>query len=123
MPRKRSTVLIAIPERWLRLELRADLLARGHQVVDLTSVADVLDFHVDRARHGAVRLILVDENALGGAGRGAAERVRGRYPGVPLVLLSSWVGHETGGLWSAVLQRSDADRGLAGRVQELLPAA
>jgi hypothetical protein len=123
MRANRSTVLLVLPERWLRVAIRAELVARGCHVAEMTDLADVATFRPDRARHGAVRLILVDENALGGAADGTLALVRGRHRGVPLVLLQGWAGARRGGAWNAVIARSREVREIADRVEELLPLA
>jgi hypothetical protein len=119
----RSTVVLVLPERWLRQVIRAKLAARGHQVVELADLGALAAFRPDRARHGALRLVLVDENAVHGAGAGVLERVRARHRGVPLVLLQSWMTGQASGPWSAVIPRVEPDVELLDRLALMQPFA
>ena len=103
----RSTLILVLPERWLRVALRAQLVARGHQVVELADLGALAAFRPDRSRHGAVRLVVVDENLLGGAADGAVDAARRRFAGASLVLLQSWLGGAARGPWDAVISRAE----------------
>jgi hypothetical protein len=87
--------------------LRAQLVARGHQVVDLADLGALAAFRPERSRHGAVRLVVVDENLLRGAAEGVLDEARRRFLGAPLVLLQSWLGGATRGPWDAVISRAE----------------
>ena len=102
----RSTVVLVVPEHWLRVALRAQLVGQGHQVVELADLGALAAFRPERRRHGVVRMVVVDENLMRGAAEGALEDARRRFLGARLVLLESWLGGATRGPWDAVISRA-----------------
>lgn len=82
------SVILVVPRQWERALIRAELLERGHDVVALRGLGDLLTFHAAAAGHAPIGVVLVDGRALTGRGHGLLSVVRGRKPDVAFLLLA-----------------------------------
>ena len=120
LPIDRS-ILLVVPERWLRLLLRTAFAARGHDVVAFSTVAELQSFRADR-RHGPPGLVFIDQNAATGK-RQALDALRRRNAGVPMVLLSGCGPNTLSWDWNAVIPRPSTKDDIVDRVEALATLA
>jgi Response regulators consisting of a CheY-like receiver domain and a winged-helix DNA-binding domain len=64
-PAQPPRVLLVMPEQWPRALLRAELRERGYDALGAPGVAAALAYPVSAPARGPVRLILIDQAALG----------------------------------------------------------
>lgn len=78
-----------MPEQWPRALLRAALREAGYDAVGAPGLAGALHYRATAPGRGPVRLVLIDQDALGGPGSGRElTALIGRHGGPELVLLA-----------------------------------
>jgi len=114
-------VLLVMPEQWPRALLRAELRERGYDALGAPGVAAALAYPVSAPARGPVRLILVDQAALGASEEPLLAQLLERH-GHPASVLLTRLGQapESAG-WTGVLSRPARIADLADAVAALLP--
>ncbi len=116
-------MLLVLPDQWPRALLRAQLREEGYDAVGARDVEEAMVYRPDVPERGRVRLVLVDGDALSGAGGEALADLLTRHKNPPAVLLAH-AGKETPpGSWARVVQRPVSIADLASVVGELVPLA
>ena len=59
----RGCVVLVMPQHWERAILRAELIERGHDVVGMRHLGDLLAFYAAEAGHAPIGVVLVDRTA------------------------------------------------------------
>ncbi len=112
-------VLVVSDEQWPRALLRAQLGEAGYDAVGARTLSRALRHPPQDAERGPLRLVLVDSGAVATEPE-ALERARGRYPGVPFVLVHR-AGPVPPGRWAAILKRPVAIGDIVATVGRLVP--
>jgi len=114
-------VLLVMPDQWPRALLRAELRERGYDALGAPGVAAALAYPVSAPARGPVRLILVDQAALGASEEPLLAQLLERH-GHPASVLLTRLGQapEAAG-WTRVLSRPARIADLADAVAALLP--
>jgi hypothetical protein len=120
-PEPPPRVLLVMPDQWPRALLRAELRERGYDALGAPGLAAALAYPVSVPDRGPVRLLLLDQTALGPSEEPLLARLVERH-GYPAGLLLARVGQApASGDWSRVLRRPVTIAELAEAVTSLLP--
>jgi hypothetical protein len=114
-------VLLVMPDQWPRALLRADLREAGYDAIgtrDLNSAQRIRPYEPDR---GPVRLVVVDQSALGGKADDRIERLLANHSAPATILLSRPTVAAPGGSWGRILRRPVSVGEIVSAAQELLP--
>jgi DNA-binding response OmpR family regulator len=110
-----------MPDQWPRAMLRAALREAGYDAVGARDVAEGLHYRVTEPDRGPVRLLVVDQDALGGIGDALLARVLARYGGPMTLLLAHATSATPAGAWQRALRRPVSIADVVAAVQALLP--
>jgi hypothetical protein len=99
-------VLIVMPDQWPRALLRADLREAGYDAVGTRNLSSAQRIRPEEPDRGPVRLVVVDQSALGEAGDDQLARPTVASPG---------------GTWRRVLRRPVSVGEIVDAAQTLLP--
>jgi CheY-like chemotaxis protein len=116
-------ILIVIPAHWTRALLRAELREAGYDAVGARDLLEALAG--DPAPPGPVRLILLDQEALAAGDEQLLEdllaRLRQRYPGALMVLLTSATHKAPEGPFQQVLRRPMSIADIVRAIERVVP--
>jgi len=121
VPTPPPRVLLVMPEQWPRALLRAELRERGYDALGAPGLAAALAYPVSVPERGPVRLILVDQAALGASDEPLLAQLLERHGHPASVLLTRRGRVPVGGAWTRVLSRPARIADLADAVGALLP--
>ena len=114
-------VLVVLPDQWPRALLRAALRDVGYDAVGTRTVDTALRLpDVDAAR-GPVRLIVMDQAALGDSPGPKLEELVARHGTPPMLLLASGTVETPTGPWRRVLRRPVSVADIVAAVESMLP--
>src|SRR5262245_23489785 len=119
-PDRVPRVLVISAEQWHRALLRAALRDVGYDAVGAPSVTAALRFRADAAGRGPVRLVVVDQPALG-EGDDALARLLARHGAPAALLLARATVGAPAGPWARVLVRPVSVADVVATVEALLP--
>lgn len=114
-------VLIVMADQWPRALLRAALRDVGYDAVGTRSLESALrlpDVEVDR---GPVRLIVIDQSAVGDSIGPELEELLARHSTPLLLLLASATVEAPAGPWQRVLRRPVSVADIVAAVEKMLP--
>ena len=114
-------VLIVLPDQWPRALLRAALRDVGYDAVGtrtLETAQRLPDVDVDR---GSVRLLVIDQSALGDPTAPELEEIVARHGTPPILLLASATVEVPAGPWRRVLRRPVSVADIVAAVEAMLP--
>jgi len=115
-------VVIISPDQWARAGLRAELRERGVDAVGARDVPGALTAGRPDPERGPVRLLVVEQDALGDAlAAGMLGRVRQRLGNPPVMLLAHATRATPAGDWAVVLRRPVSIGEIVAAVLRLLP--
>ncbi len=112
-----------LPEHWPRALLLAELLERGYDAVGAPDLAAAVRLPPAAVAAEPVRLVVVDQAAVGEADRWLLDLLVAKQ-GQPPVLLLAHAGRDVpAGPWSRVVRRPVPIGELAAAVEQLVPRA
>jgi DNA-binding response OmpR family regulator len=114
-------VLIVWGEQWPRALLRAALRDAGYDAVGATSLTGAMRTPSTAPGRGPVRLVVVEQDALGHNGLAQLEQLLARHGRPGVVLLAHAVRTLPPGAWERVLRRPFTVDDVASAIRELLP--
>lgn len=120
-------VLLVMPDQWPRALLRAALREMGYDALGAPGLGGALRYRPDAPGRGPVRLVILDQSALGAeAANAQLEALLGRHPGAMPVLLSRATSAPLSGSpeqhrWRRVIRRPASIAEIVAAVQALLP--
>jgi hypothetical protein len=114
-------VLIVWGEQWPRALLRATLRDGGYDAVGTTSLTGAMRAPATPPDRGPVRLVVVEQDALGHNGLTQLEQLLERQGRPEVVLLAHAVRALPPGAWARVLRRPFTVDDVAGAIRELVP--
>lgn len=120
-PAQPPRVLLVMPEQWPRALLRAELRERGYDALGAPGVAAALAYPVSAPARGPVRLILIDQAALGASDEPLLAQLLERHGHPASVLLTRLDQAPEAAGWTRVLSRPARIADLADAVAALLP--
>ena len=120
-PERPPRVLLVMPEQWPRSLLRAELRERGYDALGAPGLPAALAYPVSVAERGPVRLVLLDQAALGPSDESRVSRLFERHGQPASVLLTRAGQIPVAGTWTSVLTRPVSIATLADAVASLLP--
>jgi hypothetical protein len=120
-PEPPPRVLLVMPDQWPRALLRAELRERGYDALGAPGLAAALAYPVSVPERGPVRLLLLDQTAVGADEGPLLARLVERHGHPAGVLLTRTGQAPTGGGWTRVLRRPVTIAALADAVTSLLP--
>ena len=116
-------VLIVMPAHWPRALLRASLREVGYDAVGARDLVDA--FRDPPDDRGLVRLIILDQDAVGGEDEpllgDLLVRLRERHPAAGTVLIARATTRLPRGAWERVLRRPISMDGIVRAVEALVP--
>jgi hypothetical protein len=110
-----------MPEQWPRALLRAALREAGYDASGTLTLEGALYQLAPDPGRGAVRLVLVDQEALAGEEWRRLKDVQNRAPEASLVLLAPRTRSVPEGPWATIVQRPTSIAELVGVIQRLVP--
>ncbi|HET9012274.1 MAG TPA: hypothetical protein VFN38_10705 [Gemmatimonadaceae bacterium] len=114
-------VLVVMADQWPRALLRAALRDVGYDAIGTRTLETALRLpDVDAAR-GPVRLIVVDQSALGDATGADLEAIVARHGAPPVLLLASATVEAPAGPWRRVLRRPVSVADIVAAVESMFP--
>ena len=113
-------VLIVMPEQWPRALLRAALREAGYDAVGTRNLGTALRIPSDEPDRGPVRVVVVNQSALGGADDKLTELLS-RHGAPTTILLSRATIVTPRGPWQRVLKRPVTIDDIVTTVGELMP--
>jgi DNA-binding response OmpR family regulator len=114
-------VLIVMPDQWPRALIRSALREAGYDAVGTRDLNTALRIREAMPGRGPVRLIVVDQRALGGDDDTRLEQLRARHGGADVLLVASATKARPAGKWRRVLVRPVSVADVVSAVQSLLP--
>jgi DNA-binding response OmpR family regulator len=112
-------VLLVMTDQWPRALLRAALRETGYDAVGTRALSGAAYLSAAQPDRGPVGLVLLEQEALAGAGRGDLDRLR-EATAAPIVLLAPG-GADSPGPWTEVIHRPVSIGELVRVVEALLP--
>lgn len=112
-----------MPDQWPRALLRAELRERGYDALGAPGLAAALAYPVSVPERGPVRLLLLDQTALGPPDEPLLARLVERHGHPTSVLLTRAGQAPASSDWTRVLHRPVTIAALADAVTSLLPLA
>jgi hypothetical protein len=110
-----------MPAQWPRALLRAALREQGYDASGTRAVNGALFQAGPDPARGPVRLVLVDQDALGEGDMRQVEELRGRTSGVPILLLAPAMRRVQEGPWARVIRRPISISQLVQAIESLAP--
>ena len=120
-PNVSPRVLVVMTDQWPRALLRAALRDVGYDAVGTRSLETALrlpDVETDR---GPVRLIVLDQSAVGASIGAELEELLARHRTPPLLLIASATVEAPAGPWQRVLRRPVSVADILAAVEKMLP--
>lgn len=114
-------ILLVVPGQWPRALLRAELREHGYDALGARDLGEAMIYPPLAQEPGAVRLIVIDQDALAGTDRALVTSVLERYPGSVAMLLARGGATPPAGPWRRVISRPVSVAGIVHIVLELLP--
>ena len=114
-------VLLVIPGQWPRALLRAELRERGCDALGARDLGEAMIHPAIAPARGPVRLVVIDQDALAGAGEASVTRVLQRHAGSVAMLLARGGTMPPAGPWQRVIHRPVTIAAIADAVLELVP--
>jgi DNA-binding NtrC family response regulator len=114
-------VLIVMPDQWPRALLRADLRQAGYDAVGTRNLSSAQRIRADEPDRGPVRLVVVDQSALGESGDDQLARLVTSHNAPATMLLARPTVPAPGGKWRSILRRPVSVGQIVAAAQELLP--
>lgn len=114
-------VLVVLPDQWPRALLRAALRDGGYDAVGTRTLETALRLPDVEADRGSVRLIVMDQSALGGSPEAELEELLDRHGAPPTLLLASATVDAPAGPWRRVLRRPVSVADIVAAVEKMLP--
>ena len=114
-------ILVIQPDQWPRALLRAELIERGYDAVGAADFIDALICHPQDPERGPVRLILVDQAALGGSADELLASLRARHSNALMMLLRGHAFPAPSGNWDGVVTRPVTIGELASEIEARVP--
>jgi DNA-binding response OmpR family regulator len=116
-------VLVVMPEQWPRALLRSALREAGYDAVGTRNLSSAQRIPVTMPGRGPVRLVVLDQGAMDGAGQELLSRLLAAHghPATLLVARSTSASPTGAAQWRHVLHRPVSVADIAGTVQSLLP--
>jgi DNA-binding response OmpR family regulator len=121
MPFLHPRVLIVMPDQWPRALLRAALREVGYDAVGAGSLAAALRVRPVEPERGPVRLIIVDQHALGDPNGERLTQLLARHGEPATMLLARTAVTVPARVWQRVLTRPVSIAEVVTVVQTLLP--
>jgi hypothetical protein len=117
-------VLLVIPSQWPRALLRAALREAGYHALGTGGLSAARRFPTVESDGGdAVRLVLVDQEALAGSQSDEVEQLLSRHPEAVAVLLAPATRRTGEGPWHRIIRRPASVADVLAVVQSLVPLA
>jgi hypothetical protein len=116
-------VLIVMSDQWTRALLRAALREMGYDAVGTRNLRNAMRIDPAEPGRGPVRLLVVDQSAVGGEDDEQLARVLDRFRGADAMLIAGTTSAAPQGEWRAVLHRPLTVAEIASAVERLLPLA
>lgn len=110
-----------MPEQWPRALLRAALREAGYDAVGTRTLTAAMRFPPQETGRGAVRLVIVDQAALGGPNDPQLGPLLERHGAPATMLLARAAGSAPPGGWQRVLRRPLSVADIVASVETLLP--
>jgi len=114
-------VLVVLPDQWPRSLLRAALRDVGYDAVGTRTMETALRVRAVDPERGAVRLVVVDQSALGSGGGAQLDQLLERHGAPATILLARTTAKAPAGPWQRVLRRPVSVADIVSAVQGLLP--
>lgn len=108
-------------DQWPRALLRAGLRDVGYDAVGTRTLETALRLPDVDADRGPVRLIVVDQSAVGDGHGPELEQLLARHGAPPMLLLASAAVDAPAGAWRRVLRRPVSVAEIVSAVEALLP--
>jgi len=109
-----------MPDQWPRAMLRAALREQGYDAVGTRNLNSALRILPDESARGPVRLIIVDQPALAGAGE-QLEQFLKRHRAPSTLLLARSTQAAPAGHWGKILKRPLTIADVVGASEALIP--
>lgn len=116
-------VLLVIPSQWPRALLRAALREAGYDALGTGGLSAARRFPTVEPDGDAVRLVLVDQEALAGSQSDQVEQLLSRHPEAVAVLLAPATRRPSEGPWHRIIRRPASVADVLAVVQSLVPLA
>ena len=120
-PRAAPRVLVVMADQWPRALVRAALRDVGYDAVGTRSLETALRLPDVEGDRGAVRLIVIDQSAVGDSIGPELEELLGRHSTPLLLLLASVTIEAPAGPWQGVLRRPVSVADIVAAVEKMLP--
>jgi hypothetical protein len=114
-------VLVVMPEQWPRALLRSALREAGYDAVGTRGLVPALRIGAHEPDRGPVRLVVVDQGAMGQENDDAFARLMERHDDPATLLLARATSAEPKGRWERVLRRPLSVGDIVAAVQRALP--
>jgi DNA-binding response OmpR family regulator len=114
-------VLVVMPEQWRRALLRAALREAGYDAVGTRDLDNALRIPPAERDRGPVRLVVIDQQALGRGSDAKLEQLLAREGRPKTILISSATTARPTGPWDRVLSRPLSIADVVASTQELVP--
>jgi hypothetical protein len=111
-----------MPDQWPRSLVRATLRDAGYDAVGTRTLASAMRIAVAEPDRGAVRLIVVDQAALGANGA-RLDQLLALHDAPATLLLASATAGTLAGAWQRVLRRPVSVADIATAVAAIVPLA
>lgn len=114
-------ILLVIPSQWPRALLRAILRDAGYHALGTGGLSAARRFPTVEPGRDAVRLVVVDQDALPGPGSDELEQLLSQHPEAVAVLLAPVTRSTAEGPWQAIVRRPASVADVLAVVQSLVP--
>jgi DNA-binding response OmpR family regulator len=114
-------VLVVMPDQWPRALLRAALREAGYDAVGARDLIAALRASRAEPGRGPVRLVIVDQSALGSASDEQLGRLLARHGTPTAILLARAAVAARAGPWRRVIRRPVSVADIVTAVQAVLP--
>ncbi|HKW12653.1 MAG TPA: hypothetical protein VJO33_19855 [Gemmatimonadaceae bacterium] len=116
-------IVIVMPDQWRRALLRAALREAGYDAVGTRGLRQALLVPPSAPERGPVRIIVLDQDALGDADLPRLEALRERHDRPAVVFLARATVRPPEGPWHRVLRRPMSVADLVIAAESMLPLA
>jgi DNA-binding response OmpR family regulator len=114
-------ILLVMPAQWPRALLRAALREEGYDASGTRAMTGALYQAAPDPARGPVRLVLLDQDALGETAVGLIDDLRSRISDAPMVLLAPATRRVQEGPWTRVIRRPISIAALVQAIESLAP--
>jgi hypothetical protein len=114
-------ILLVMRAQWPRALLRAALREEGYDASGTRAVNGALHQAAPDPTRGPVRLLLIDQDALGEGDVRRVEELQDRTPGAPILLLAPVTRQAQQGPWARVIRRPISISELVLAIESLAP--